>query len=827
MTIVTANTRLARTLRREHDLERKASGERVWESPDILPWGAWLARLWSESTYEGRQTKLLLSAPQEQVLWEQAVSSSPEAVNLMNPGGAAPLAAEAWKLIYEWKLPRHAEAFAGVPDAEAFHGWMQSFESALASRNFITLAELPSALSGNTGDEPVSYAGFDEPTPAQRRMFGSIGATLLHRDPPAATASQSKACLGGAKEELAAAASWARSQLEKNADSAVGVVIPDLTKRRAAVDRTFAEVLGGREAFHTSAPNPLAESPVASAALLVLQLCRGFSLAECGLLLRSPYFGFSPQEGARVDLEFRQAGISRPSLAYSALARLFPKLAPAKAAIPKALRPSDWSKTFSTLVALSGWPGRRELLTGDYQAIESWKDLLAGFARMDAVLGEIGFDDAVKQLTRLAADTPFGPAGEDEPVQVMGVLEAAGTRFDALWIAGLEDRVWPPAPHPNPFLPVEIQRAAGTPNCSAESQFAYAKRVTDRLLIAAPEIVCSYPARDGEEILRPSPLIGHLAPIALGPPPLNHHVLELEPIADDPVPPLVHAGVQRGGMNVIADQSACPFRAFARHRLHTRSLDEVEPGLTPRERGTVAHKALELIWAELKTHRRLMDLTDLELLALVGNCVADALAAQLGPESRKLNGLKALEQQRLSGLVSDWMDLEKRRPAFEVLSQETARRFTLSGLELEIRADRVDRYLHDGSLAIIDFKTGSVVTISGWDGQRPKEPQVPLYCVAAAAPVSSAMFGHIAAGRGGLIGYSEVHEPASKPSKPGSMEERVRIWDGVLRVIGEEFVRGEARVDPANGSDTCRNCGLQPLCRIETLLELSEDQAGE
>src|ERR1700676_3589947 len=125
MTIVTASSPLARSLRREDDVARRGAGEKVWESQDILPWDAWIARLWSEAIYEGAQQRLLLSNAQELVLWEQAVAASPEAEGLLNPAGAAQLASEARKLIYNWRLPQEASAFQGIPDAEAFLGWMR------------------------------------------------------------------------------------------------------------------------------------------------------------------------------------------------------------------------------------------------------------------------------------------------------------------------------------------------------------------------------------------------------------------------------------------------------------------------------------------------------------------------------------------------------------------------------------------------------------------------------------------------------------------------------------------------------------------------------
>src|ERR1700690_1182589 len=76
-TLVTANARLSRQLRRDYDAERRQRGLRVWETPDILPRGAWLARAWQECAYHDPfNTPVLLSPLQEEALWEQTIAAS-------------------------------------------------------------------------------------------------------------------------------------------------------------------------------------------------------------------------------------------------------------------------------------------------------------------------------------------------------------------------------------------------------------------------------------------------------------------------------------------------------------------------------------------------------------------------------------------------------------------------------------------------------------------------------------------------------------------------------------------------------------------------------
>src|ERR1700692_4084322 len=165
MTIVTVNTRLARRLRREFDREREAEGTGFWEAPDILPWRAWIRRLWEESIYTVRDTRVLLSASQELVLWEQVILAVEE--DLLNPEGTAQAAAQAWMLLHSWRLPKSEALFAEVPDTAAFFRWMQAFQQLLKARGFITEAEVPEVLLARGFETSGGFAGFDEITPVQ------------------------------------------------------------------------------------------------------------------------------------------------------------------------------------------------------------------------------------------------------------------------------------------------------------------------------------------------------------------------------------------------------------------------------------------------------------------------------------------------------------------------------------------------------------------------------------------------------------------------------------------------------------------------------------
>ena len=169
------------------------------------------------------------------------------------------------------------------------------------------------------------------------------------------------------------------------------------------------------------------------------------------------------------------------------------------------------------------------------------------------------YDEALSRLRRLAAGSPFAAGDEGAPIQIMDMLEAAGSRFDSLWIAGLHDREWPPPARPNPFLPLALQRLAGAPQSSAERELKYARRLTERLMQSAPAVICSHPTHSGEEPLRISSLIAHLpeaGPVATITPTIaESQYAAATPLGERPsesAPALPPGTSQAGGMSVLA-----------------------------------------------------------------------------------------------------------------------------------------------------------------------------------------------------------------------------------------------------------------------------------
>jgi len=532
-----------------------------------------------------------------------------------------------------------------------------------------------------------------------------------------------------------------------------------------------------------------------------------------------------------MDVAMRQAGAMRVPMA-DLLARVRDQHSPCllfgrclegwvqtREAGPSHQTAAPWSRSFSAELEALEWPGERVLDSTEYQAVEAWKDALSDFAGTDFIAGSMDRARALSLLRRIAGETMFQPEGGEAPVQILGVLEASGLQFDHLWVMGLHDEAWPGPPSPNPFLPIQMQREADIPRCSPERELAFAVLITDRLLASAPDIVISYPIREEDRELAPSPLILRIAKAEEADLQLwdgelysrtIHRSRDIERIIDEQGPPINDEAWQRGGTKVVQYQAVCPFRAYAELRLGAEDLDEPAPGLDARQRGSAVHHALEEVWKEIRNYEALCRRTDVP--EVIRKAAASAIGRIENDRGAPLpTRFAALEQQRIERVVGEWLELEKTRPPFEVIQPEGERHGELKGVRFKVRIDRIDR-LPDGREVIIDYKTGSP-SVHSWETERPEEPQLPLYSTMHKTPLAGVLFGQVRAGQCHFLGL--VDEGIAIPGVESTdLRARVDAWRVVLESLATQFRAGHAEADPKDPDNSCRYCTLAPLCRI-------------
>jgi ATP-dependent helicase/nuclease subunit B len=344
------------------------------------------------------------------------------------------------------------------------------------------------------------------------------------------------------------------------------------------------------------------------------------------------------------------------------------------------------------------------------------------------------------------------------------------------------------------------------------------ENITSRLLDSAEHVVVSYPRLNGDQALRLSALYkgsgelvwerdqaGLASLLGRGTPPP-------ELFTDDQGPVLQNTAI-RGGATMFKDQSACPFRAFARHRLAASGMPGVEAGLDATERGQLVHDCIARLWHELKSSAALAALSDQNVQAVVEQSIAAAVAGLSRRDSSRFRqSILNMERVRLPGLLTEWLLVEREREPFDVAWVEHKINAKFAGLDLSLRIDRID-VLEGGKYAIIDYKTGLSVSVGDWMGERPAEPQLPLYLLGIEGEVGALAYAHLRTGCGAFRGLAgdDAFSPGIEIEQDWSaMREQ---WRRVLTDLAEQYKAGFARVDPSDDK-VCRFCDVKPFCRV-------------
>lgn len=899
-TVVTPNRRLA--LAFKHKFNNRQIGQKkiVWPSADILPFSAFIERIYLDTLYSKHTSEfpLLLTPVQEQVLWESVIQSSDAGKALLRIPQTAQWVREAWQLIHAWQLLPKLKDYYPNEDGRAFQQWMKSYDW-ITSRNQQTdnvrvcdlITDRYEYLEIKKPTCLVCY-GFDVFTPQQITFLNkliAVGCEVLLLDPlfeNKQVQNQIKRVgFVDSRDEIYQAAIWARARLETDCAARIGIVVPTLASYRSAMTRIFSSVMqpnisdalpGSIERiapFNISLGTALSTYPLINSAFTVLMLVgRELEFERISHLLRSAFLAGSETEmNQRALLDAQLRKYAEPVMTLEQLEALVRRVdKPASCPIlmqflsalllfsQKKLQQTECHAYFAQMIfellQLAGFPGERSLSSTEYQTVKKWHAVIADFATLDSVKPEIHYSEAVSCLHRMATNTLFQPETPDVPIQILGVLEAAGMDFDHLWVVGLSDEQWPLRPRPNPFIPLELQHKEKLPLGTTLESFAYSQRLTEGWLSSANEVILSYPKhsddRDRHE-LKPSPLIKSIGVIneeSLGLPDYTSHgdlianTGALEYIVDDQAPPLsdvVKQHAVKGGTSVIKDYAACPFRAWAKHRLNVESLKMPHAGLNAMERGALVHDVLAQIWHQLKTKEALDTLgdnSDEALHEILTKAADRAIQSMKKSRVSALSGRFAgVEQRRLVRLVGEWLVVERMRNHFTVIATEDKRSIQVGGLTLNTRLDRVDE-LEDGQHIVIDYKT-SKQSISTMLGDRPDEPQLPLYLVMAEEHAAGVAFASL---KRGQLGFSAIVKDADLLPRVKvfadtagckqfiSWDELIATWRYYLTDLATGFASGDARVDPKKYPVTCTQCDMQSFCRIhERIGNVFTDQEGD
>lgn len=898
--ILCATSRLAQDLQRQHANLKHDQGLKRWPTLRTLTVDQWLRQLEDDWMLSLPLDALPLSRKvltDTEVAWvfEDIIRRSLPHVALFDVAALAHDAAIAHRLSVIWSMP--AFSAPGSEEQRQFLGWQRAFNALCEANHWLDPASHQSLLVQSLNRFPeylprhLLFAGFDRYTPIERTIWQAVeghGLRVSELELGVTPPLPEVRSYPDINSECLAAAQWAATYLEAHPQARLGWVVPDLNRLRLRIEDTLHQVLApsamrtihheNPRTYNISLGRPLSTYPLIRAAIDLLRVAFNPSpdipFERLSDLMVSAFWSHAQTEGdarAMIDARMREGRGDAMSWSHAlqtvnhwadrlhasvpnALKHLGHLVEPSQTWGSHRLLPSQWTPIFESVLKHGGWLAEYELSSHEYQTRQAFADMFEQLADLDEVMGRTEVHQALKRLNQLCAQRVFQPQTTGQPaLQVLGTLEASGLSFDALWIMGMNDSVWPPPAQPSPFLPISWQRQQQTPNASSEVQSAFADSVMTRLLSAAPQVICSWSRMDNDSELRPSPVLKPWLPGQSCTTPerhdwvaqaARHRPMNLDvPRPDDRAPPVAEGEHVPGGSGLLRAQAICPAWAYYRYRLGAKKLNTPREGLDSATRGTLVHDALCHFWRAVPS------------LAALKACSMDALTRHIQisvdqaldryssqPDHLPLSASEQLlEFDRLCKLLKRWVAVEHGRVLpFRVIETEKSVQVTLEGLDMRLQIDRIDE-LEDGRWIIMDYKTGRSVDFKNWASTRITEPQLPLYAVMSCVDptqLAGVIFGKVRlrgkeAGFAGLTAEADLL-PSVDPFNSNKLRKLypevhfpdwssvLHHWQTQLHRVAREVRDGVASVNFENESDL-QYCDVLPLLRL-TERQLQQEQ---
>ncbi len=822
----------------------------------------------------------LLNPVEHALIWEALVDASEVSAQLLFKQACTDTLIQASEhcILWQVKLANYQNQHDFGKDQTLFLEWKTQFEQNCLKQGLLSpamlLALVIEAIEADEirFDSTIYYYGFEQANPLQQRLFATLekhcACTRITPDAThlSVTDSGSFACQDF-NEEIKYAVTWAKHIHAQDSTANVAIVVPSLNEKRQDIESTLNKILHEEKcapnrlhaptAYTLSSGKTLDELPLVDAALRQLDFCQSaqankqVSVNEFIALVETPLLLQFLDFPLRKNLSLKLRDLSGDKITLKNLENLCQNNSDTHkqnwdgyfSAISKLIQTkqslNSWSFDFMHLLRSSGWLEHQELSSFEYQAAHRFYQCIQQLSTLNIPFHQhYGLSQALRALHTLCKNEIFQVEDTEEhnkAIHVLGLLEADGQDFTHIWVCEMHDENWPPAAKPNPFLPVLLQKNLDMPHASPERELAVSKHLTQNFFKhCSNTLVFSYARQNEDKEQKLSRLLTDLTVMekttlslqAQSDIPLEMKIANskhIEYFNDDQALALAENERSRGGQSILQNQARCAFKAFASHRLKLKALQEVPNSINAMERGNLLHRLLDLIWKEIRSQKNLLALND--------NALRELVAAQAHSMSSEFKNLKysfpvayELELERACSITFEFLQKDKNRAPFAAKEIEESMEIEIEGLQLKLRADRIDT-LDDGSRLIIDYKS-SIKNFNAWQTPRMDEPQLPLYLLHTESSAAIAwVFLNQNEHELGYHGLAELSEQENRfpegieaceknKNFKVSWEEQKQNWEQDLKESARQFVQGVNYLNPKHSYQSCEYCEFSSMCRI-------------
>lgn len=390
-------------------------------------------------------------------------------------------------------------------------------------------------------------------------------------------------------------------------------------------------------------------------------------------------------------------------------------------------------------------------------------------------------------LSNLLADSQDPPSH----LTILSPEEACGSQFDGLWFIGAEHSSWKQRPKLYALPPAYIS-------------------TKDWLFLAEASPITILSLQTTSETGE----LQHI-PATLNPEPYPRCTLQpsknnISPIQTIEDWTLTHDSPLQGGVSLIQDYQACPFKAFAKHRLKLRKKSPITHDIAPNHYGTITHDVLEQIYQEIQHQDELHQIESSHIQTQL-----DLIWSRHKASKSLHPNLVTILKSRMLETIQEWIQTDQSRPPFTVHALETKALLPLGEHTITVRIDRIDHV--NQQPVLIDYKTGRANIVDTFLPSF-EHPQMALYSLTQEQPSSIAY--------AKLLPKAALWQPvdlscdktlnkhlSARGHELMSLQSLKDLWTQKAYSSLSQYTQGMFQAAPASPK-TCDQCDFMSLCRI-------------